>query len=44
MNFGYSVIRDVLSVVRQIELGRSLGAHVIQCRSVKDIKPAIVRR
>ena len=43
LNFGYSLIRDVLSVVRRTDLGRSLSAHVVQCRSIKDIKPPLVR-
>ena len=43
LNFGYSLIRDVLSVVRRTDLGRSLSAHVVQCQSIKDIKPPIVR-
>ena len=38
MNNGYSIIRDVLGVVRRMELGRNLAAHVIQLRSEKDAK------
>ena len=43
LNDGYSIVRDVLSVVRQTELGRSLAAHVIKCRSEKDVKPFKVK-
>lgn len=38
MSKAYSVVRDVLTVVRRTELGRSLAAHVVQCHSEKDVK------
>ena len=38
MNSGYSIVRDVLSVVRRMDLGRNLAAHVIQCRSEMDAR------
>lgn len=44
LNFGYSLVRDVLTAVRRTDLGRSLGAYVVQCRSVKDIEPPIVSK
>ena len=38
MSKAFDIIRDVLSVVRRTDLGRSLAAHVVQCQSVKDIQ------
>lgn len=38
MSKAFGIIRDVLSAVRRTDLGRSLGAHVVQCKSVQDIQ------
>ena len=38
INKAYSIVRDVLGVVRRTELGRSFAGHVVQSSSEGELK------